>query len=78
VAKGGGLVTTSYVYGIFVIFLAALATVNLIRRRTDSRALTADQWTASRLKSLPATRRHASKLEARRLRGDRIRDGRMM
>jgi MFS family permease len=33
VAKGGGLVTTSYEYGVAVIVLAALATVNLIRLR---------------------------------------------
>jgi hypothetical protein len=33
VAKGGGLVATSYEYGGGVIVLAALATVNLIRLR---------------------------------------------
>jgi MFS family permease len=33
VAKGGGLVTTSYEYGLAVIVLAAFATVNLIRLR---------------------------------------------
>jgi hypothetical protein len=40
VAKGGGLVATSYEYGVAVIVLAALATVNLIRLRThnDGRA----------------------------------------
>jgi hypothetical protein len=78
VAKGGRLVTTSYVYGVSVIFLAALATLNLIRLRTDNRALTADQSTALRLGTQPATRLRGSKLGARRLRGDRIRDGRMM
>jgi hypothetical protein len=36
VAGGGGLVATSYEYGVAVIVLAALATVNLIRLRTDS------------------------------------------
>jgi predicted MFS family arabinose efflux permease len=38
VAKGGGLVATSYEYGVAVIVLAALATVNLIRLRTHNRA----------------------------------------
>jgi predicted MFS family arabinose efflux permease len=40
VAKGGGLVATSYEYGVAVIVLAALATVNLMRLRThnDARA----------------------------------------
>jgi predicted MFS family arabinose efflux permease len=38
VAKGGGLVTTSYEYGVAVIVLAALATVNLIRLRTRNHA----------------------------------------
>jgi predicted MFS family arabinose efflux permease len=40
VAKGGGLVATSYEYGVAVIVLAALAAVNLIRLRThnDARA----------------------------------------
>ncbi|MDX6490382.1 MAG: hypothetical protein QOD43_627 [Gaiellaceae bacterium] len=40
VAKGGGLVATSYEYGVAVIVLAVLATVNLIRLRThnDGRA----------------------------------------
>jgi MFS family permease len=40
VAKGGGLVATSYEYGVAVIVLAAIATVNLIRLRTrnDARA----------------------------------------
>jgi hypothetical protein len=37
VAKGGGLVATSYEYGGAVIVLAALATVNLIRLRTHAR-----------------------------------------
>jgi predicted MFS family arabinose efflux permease len=38
VAKGGGLVTTSYEYGVAVIVLALLATVNLIRLRTHNPA----------------------------------------
>jgi hypothetical protein len=38
VAKGGGLVATSYEYGVAVIVLAALATVNLIRLRTHNHA----------------------------------------
>jgi predicted MFS family arabinose efflux permease len=38
VAKGGGLVATSYEYGVAVIVLAALATVNLIRLRTHKHA----------------------------------------
>jgi hypothetical protein len=38
VAKGGGLVATSYEYGVAVIVLAALATVNLIRLRTHDHA----------------------------------------
>jgi MFS family permease len=37
VAKGGGLVTTSYEYGVAVIVLAALATVNLIHLRIHNR-----------------------------------------
>jgi MFS family permease len=36
VAKGGGLVATSYEYGVAVIVLAALATANLIRLRTHN------------------------------------------
>jgi hypothetical protein len=36
VAKGGGLVTTSYEYGVGVIVLAALATINLVRLRTQN------------------------------------------
>ncbi|MDT5397238.1 MAG: hypothetical protein QOK33_469 [Mycobacterium sp.] len=35
VARGGGLVATSYAYGVAVIGLAGLATLNLIRLRTD-------------------------------------------
>jgi predicted MFS family arabinose efflux permease len=38
VAKGGGLLATSYEYGGAVIVLAALATVNLIRLRTHGHA----------------------------------------
>ncbi len=38
VAKGGGLVATSYEYGVAVIVLAALATVNLIRLRAHNHA----------------------------------------
>jgi MFS family permease len=38
VAKGGGLMATSYEYGLGVIVLAAFATVNLIRLRTNERA----------------------------------------
>jgi predicted MFS family arabinose efflux permease len=38
VAKGGGLVATSYEYGVAVILLAAFATVNLIRLRTRNHA----------------------------------------
>ena len=34
VVRGGGLVATSYEYGLAVIVLAAVATVNLIRLRT--------------------------------------------
>jgi predicted MFS family arabinose efflux permease len=42
VAKGGGLVATSYAYSVAVIVLAALATVNLIRLRAHSRARAED------------------------------------
>jgi predicted MFS family arabinose efflux permease len=35
VARGGGLVATSYAYGVAVIGLAGFATLNLIRLRTD-------------------------------------------
>jgi predicted MFS family arabinose efflux permease len=38
VAKGGGLVATSYEYGVAVIVLAAFASVNLIRLRTHDHA----------------------------------------
>jgi MFS family permease len=38
VAKGGGLVATSYEYGVAVIVLAALATINLIQLRTHNHA----------------------------------------
>ena len=37
VVRGGGLVTTSYVYGLGVILLAAFATVNLIRLSSHNR-----------------------------------------
>ena len=34
--RGGGLVATSYVYGLFVILLAVVATFHLIRIRTHN------------------------------------------
>ena len=42
IAKGGGLLATSYEYGGAVIVLAALATVNLIRLRTHDHARAED------------------------------------
>jgi predicted MFS family arabinose efflux permease len=40
VVHGGGLVATSYEYGLAVIFLAAIATFNLVRFRTHKQSPT--------------------------------------
>jgi hypothetical protein len=42
VVHGGGLVTTSYEYGLAVIVLAAIAIFNLIRLRTHDHSSTTE------------------------------------